>query len=140
MASSHSSHRYTCVLVFVSIGSHVCMCVCVFLCVCGCVGFTGVIIHGHCSQVFIDFLQWAHDPNLTTNILVKVIYEHFKHLKETYSIFPSKLYLQLDNTARENKNKAVLEFLALLIQQGVFAEVIQTFDIVVIFIRNYFSI
>ena len=57
------------------------------------------------------------------------------HINETHSTFPTKLYLQLDNTARENKNKTVMEFLTLLVQQGVFAEVI-----VVILFMKYFGI
>lgn len=36
---------------------------------------------------------------------------------------PPVLYLQLDNTARENKNKYVMAFLAYLVQAGVFKEV-----------------
>ena len=33
------------------------------------------------------------------------------------------LYLQLDNTARENKNQYVMAFLAYLVQAGIFSEV-----------------
>lgn len=33
---------------------------------------TGVIVHGHGSWAFLDFCQWPHDPNLTTNLLMKV--------------------------------------------------------------------
>ena len=83
----------------------------------------GVIVHGHGCQIFIDFLQWAHDPNLTLNILLEVLCSHFQKLKDAKSTLPKKLYLQLDNTARENKNQYVLSFLAFLIQQQVFTEV-----------------
>ena len=83
----------------------------------------GVIVHGHGCQIFIDFLQWAHDPNLTLNILLNALCSHFQKLKDENSTYPKKLYLQLDNTARENKNQNVLAFLAFLIQQQVFIEV-----------------
>ena len=36
---------------------------------------------------------------------------------------PEVLYLQLDNTARENKNKYCLAFLALLVEEWIFSEV-----------------
>jgi len=36
---------------------------------------------------------------------------------------PPVLYLQLDNTARENKNKFLMAFLTYLAQTGVFREV-----------------
>ena len=37
---------------------------------------------------------------------------------------PPVLYLQLDNTARENKNQYLLAFLAFMVEQKVFTEVI----------------
>ena len=35
---------------------------------------------------------------------------------------PDVMFLQLDNTARENKNQFVLSFLALLVVEGIFSE------------------
>jgi hypothetical protein len=40
--------------------------------------------------------------------------------KENVSIWPSRLYLQLDNTSRDNKNSIVFLFLAMLVYYGVF--------------------
>ena len=82
---------------------------------------TGVIVHGRGSEGFLDFLQYPHDPNLTINILLKILVGHFKDLAATK--LPEKLYVQLDNCGRENKNQFVLAFLALLVQEGVFTEV-----------------
>ena len=45
------------------------------------------------------------------------------------SLLPT-LYIQMDNTCRENKNKYVLTFVALLIQMGIFRKV-------KIFVYNY---
>ena len=53
---------------------------------------TGAITHGYSTNVYIDALTWPHDANL---------------------MLTDVLYLQLDNTARENKNKYCLAFLAL---------------------------
>lgn len=33
---------------------------------------TGVIVHGHYAMIYLDYMQWPHDPNLTTNILLQV--------------------------------------------------------------------
>lgn len=101
---------------------------------------TGCIVHGHSSYVFLDFLQFPHDPNLTIHVLcevnnlinalfisyftlLQVILDHFNNLKAHSQPLPTKLHLQLDNTARENKNRCVLSFLALLVQLNVFNEV-----------------
>ena len=82
---------------------------------------TGAIVHGHGSEGFLDFLQYPHDPNLTINILLKILVGWFRDLATTS--LPERLYIQLDNCGRENKNQFVLAFLALLVQQGVFVEV-----------------
>ena len=33
---------------------------------------TAAIVHGHGAWAHLDYLQWPHDPNLTTNILIQV--------------------------------------------------------------------
>ena len=65
---------------------------------------TGVLVHtrsphGKLSYCFYDLLQWPHDSNLTATIFYEVLWD----LKRK-SVLPDILYLQLDNTARENKN------------------------------------
>ena len=76
---------------------------------------TGVINHGYGVLCYIDLLTWPHDANLVINVLVDTILK-----KER---LPPVLYLQLDNTARENKNQFVMTFLSYLVQVGVFKEV-----------------
>ena len=83
---------------------------------------TGVIVHGHGSEGYVDFLQWPHDPNLTIDVLLRVLKEYLPQIAKSGGL-PAKLYLQLNNCVRENKNKFVLTFLALLVKQGVFQEV-----------------
>lgn len=39
----------------------------------------GCIVHGHQSYVFLDFMQWPHDPNLTIQVLCQVISYSFNH-------------------------------------------------------------
>ena len=77
---------------------------------------TGAINHGIGVHTYIDLLVWPHDANLVINILLDVI------SRSTY--LPPVLFLQLDNTARENKNQFILAFLAYLIQMEIFSEVL----------------
>ena len=61
-------------------------------------------------------MQWPHDSNLTIEVLTQIMHA----LKEK---LPPTLYLQLDNCARENKNRYFLGFCALLVVKGVFKKV-----------------
>ena len=84
---------------------------------------TGVLVHTRSPHrklcyCFFDQLQWPHDSNLTATILYKVLWD-FKSQKQLSPI----LYLQLDNTSRENKNKFILAFCAILVQFGIFKKV-----------------
>lgn len=65
--------------------------------------------------MYIDAHTWPHDANLVLNILLDLL--------KIREFLPDLLYIQLDNTARENKNKYVLAFLALLVEEGIFSEV-----------------
>ena len=66
--------------------------------------------------MFVDFADIPHDPNLTCHVITKSILSLDKPP-------PPHLYLQLDNTSRENKNWCVLTYLAVLIFVGVFETV-----------------
>ena len=33
---------------------------------------TGSIVHGHSGDVFLDYMQWPRDPNMTVTILCEV--------------------------------------------------------------------
>ena len=74
--------------------------------------------HGKLPFVFIDMLQWPHDSNLTITTLLNVLIESDK-----VHPLPERLYLQLDNTSRENKNKYVLAFCSVLIEMKTFKKV-----------------
>lgn len=54
---------------------------------------------------------------------LKVILSHFMHFTESAKRLPKKLFLQLDDTTIENKNRCVLAFLTLLVQLDIFEEV-----------------
>ena len=87
---------------------------------------TGVLVHtkapcGKLAFSFVDLLQWPHDSNLTISLLLDVLI----YYKEHY-LLPKTLYVQMDNTSRENKNKFVLGFFAILVELRVFQKVIDT--------------
>ena len=77
---------------------------------------TAAIIHGYGPYAFIDVHSWPHDSNLTIHVSMEILRKR--------DFLPPILYLQLDNTARENKNQYLLSFLSYLVQVGVFSEVI----------------
>uniref|UniRef100_A0A8W8MD19 DUF7869 domain-containing protein n=1 Tax=Magallana gigas TaxID=29159 RepID=A0A8W8MD19_MAGGI len=60
--------------------------------------------------------MWSHSTNLTLSVLLSVIYM----LRES---LPDVLYLQMDNCARENKNRYLLAFMAYLVEKGVFRKI-----------------
>ncbi len=71
---------------------------------------------GKLAYAFIDMLQYPHNCNLTLHVLLSI-------LKEMKDKLPPILNLQLDNTARENKNRFVFGFCALLVAKKVFRKV-----------------
>ncbi len=72
---------------------------------------------GKVPFVFADFKQFPYDPNLTMNVLLQTLLLNRRRMGRT-------LFLQLDNCFRENKNRHVICFIALLVEYGVFEEVI----------------
>lgn len=81
---------------------------------------TGILIHtkapcGKLAYAFVDLLLWPHDSNLTMTVLYNVLTDYTRSHD-----LPENLYLQMDNTIRENKNKYVLGFCAILVQLKIF--------------------
>lgn len=84
---------------------------------------TGAIVHGKGCYTYCDILQWPHDPNLTMNIFLLLLLYQLTEIKNNCLTMPKKLFVQLDNCMRENKNRHVLGFLSLLVEERVFEEV-----------------
>lgn len=97
---------------------------------------TGVIMHGHGSSGYLDYMQWPHDPNLTMNILLKALVGQLS--TKTTVQFPKKLFVQLDNCGRENKNHYVLAFLSLLVELDIFQEVRKHYTLI-LSVYNFFT-
>ena len=84
---------------------------------------TGAILHtkasfGKLIYCFVDLVQYPHDSNLTLTVIVNVLTDFARNHH-----FPEVLYLQMDNTCRENKNKFVFTFCAALVELQVFKKV-----------------
>lgn len=60
-------------------------------------------------------MEWPHDSNLTTTLLLRILNKLEK--------LPEVLYLQLDNCFRENKNKYILYLCAQLVEKKIFRKV-----------------
>ena len=74
--------------------------------------------HGKNAFVFVDTLQFPHDSNLTLTLLLKSLASCSKQRSPS-----ENLYIQMDNTSRENKNRYVLAFCALLVTLKIFKKV-----------------
>ena len=85
---------------------------------------TGVILHtkapgGKLVYSYVDLIQYPHDSNLTLTVIIDSLVRFTK----SYNL-PKVLYLQMDNTCRENKNKYVLTFCAILVHLNIFEKVV----------------
>ena len=77
---------------------------------------TGAIVHGQGVYGYFDICEWSHSSNMTIAILMNILYMYKDSL-------PPVLYLQMDNCGRENKNRFVFAFCALLVELGVFRKI-----------------
>ena len=67
-------------------------------------------------QVFITYPNIHNEPNLIVTIMQRV-------LQSWQGIIPPVMYVQLDNTARENKNSIVFGYLSMLVERGIFKKI-----------------
>ena len=78
----------------------------------------GVIIHRFHPLVVVHDTTVGTGPNMLCDVVWRAINS------VPVPKLPPLLYLQLDNTASDNKNHWVMEFCAMLVQQRIFKEVI----------------
>jgi hypothetical protein len=88
----------------------------------------GVRVHALRKRDYV-YLEapWAGSTQGGSNLTIEAIARTLHHEAE-YRIqhglrWPSKLYVQLDNTSKDNKNQYVFGYLSYLVQSGVFREV-----------------
>ncbi|KAL3697175.1 hypothetical protein R1sor_011251 [Riccia sorocarpa] len=76
-----------------------------------------MIFHGKLqTHAFLTYNNLKSDSNLTITVLQKIFLEWEGTL-------PPTLYLQLDNTVRENKNNILFAYLAMLLENKVFTKI-----------------
>jgi hypothetical protein len=68
------------------------------------------------SHVYLNYPNVHNDSNLTIHVIQHV-------LNGWEGELPPVLYLQLDNTSRENKNKFTMAYLNMLVEKGVFKKI-----------------
>ena len=71
------------------------------------------------NHFYLGFPHWAAGPNLSVTILFDSILQFFKIIKHNW---PSQLYLQVDNCAKNGKNSIIFAFAAHLVHWGWFKE------------------
>lgn len=90
-----------------------------------------ILLYGTLCHTFNDNKQlyysppfYTHEPNYVITVLA---YRIITILAQNPTFDPVKLYLQVDNTSRENKNVYIIFFLAVLILLGYFDDVVVHF-------------
>ena len=78
----------------------------------------GVIVHGRGTFTFITTERLPSDPNLVVHCITRALTK----LREEGPL-PKTLYIQADNTSRENKNKTVFAWAGYAVQNGWFEKV-----------------
>ena len=79
----------------------------------------GVIVHG------VGNYGFTYLPNIKggNNVTIEVLHRVLTDLKKDRGFLPPVLYLQLDNTSKQNKGRFLLGYLAFLVELGVFEQV-----------------
>ena len=62
-----------------------------------------------------------------SNANIECVHRTLLKLKQNFATRPTELNVQLDNTAKDNKNRATLGYFAYLVGSGVFKRVIVSF-------------
>jgi hypothetical protein len=85
----------------------------------------GVIAHGHGAYVY----TCPHNHAQGHNVTIQALFDTLVQLMEDndWAKLPEVLYLQLDNTTKQNKGRYLLAFLALLVEAGTFRKIIVSF-------------
>ena len=75
----------------------------------------GVIAHGHGAWAFTCPSHVAQGHNITIQSIVEVLVDLRKRYRDQGVCWPKTLYLQLDNTTKQNKGKFLCAFLHILV-------------------------
>jgi hypothetical protein len=73
------------------------------------------------THFYLNFPHWTAGPNLSITILYNSVLEYFTSITHQK---PAKLVLQIDNCAKDGKNKYIFAFAAHMVYWGWFEEVL----------------
>ena len=82
-----------------------------------------VLVHGFRTYGFTYLKNIKHGTNVVIECLHHVLVDYMKQR----GYIPPVMYLQLDNTSKQNKNKFMIGYLACLVAWGVCREVIMSY-------------
>ena len=77
---------------------------------------TLTMVHGMGTKCYVTRDNIAGDPNLSVECLQRTL----QWVEDVRGELPPQLYLQLDNCWRENKNNTLINWLASLVERGLF--------------------
>jgi hypothetical protein len=84
---------------------------------------SGFINHGlRLRQLWVYTAAFPKNPNMIISLLIL----HLRDIYKSHGSIPSRLYIQADNCAGENKNRWVLTFICWLVHHGFVSEVTLT--------------
>jgi hypothetical protein len=83
----------------------------------------GVLVHGIGAWAYTHLDHVKQGTNATVDCLVRTLVK----VKEKQGFLGRKLYLQLDNTVKQCKSRYMCGFLAMLVEHGVFREIVLSF-------------
>jgi hypothetical protein len=83
----------------------------------------GGLVHGHRAYAFSYLKNVKHGSNITIECLHRILTD----MKQSGKPIPKTIYLQLDNTTKQNKNRYLIAYAACLVEWGVTDRVIISF-------------
>ena len=80
----------------------------------------GAIVHGHGLWAFTCSNHVAQGHNVVIQVILDILADLTNRYTKRNMVWPRTLYLQLDNTTKQNKGRYLCGFLHLLVAWGVF--------------------
>lgn len=88
---------------------------------------TGVMAHGHGSFIYTCQFNVHHGTNLNIEVINRTLLKLEEKYMEQNQQLPPRLFIQLDNTCKENRNKILFSYFDMLIRRGIFREIYISF-------------
>jgi hypothetical protein len=83
----------------------------------------GVMVHGIGTWAYV----YHDNVRQGTNVTVDVLFRTLAAIEDSGRTLPDTLYIQLDNTVKQNKSKFFMSYLAWLVKTGAFKRIVVSF-------------